>query len=60
MSPKLEIHRKDDNHKTYFLHKYHRCPKEVKIMKAFQQTLFKILTYYNFCLFTLKQTKSTN
>ena len=44
MSPKLEIHRKDDNHKTYFLHKYHRCPKEVKIMKAFQQTLFKILT----------------
>ena len=33
MSPKLEIHRKDDNHKTYFLHKYHRCPKEVNIIK---------------------------
>ena len=33
ISPKLEIHRRDDNHKTYFLHKYHRCPKEVNIIK---------------------------
>ena len=45
MSPKLEIHRRDDNQKTYFLHKYHRCPKEVNIIKeGIMQTLFKILT----------------
>ena len=45
ISPKLEIHRRDDNHKTCFLHKYHRCPKEVNIIKeGIMQTLFKILT----------------
>ena len=45
VSPKLEIHRRDNNHKTYFLHKYHRCPKEVNIIKEGRmQTLSKILT----------------
>ena len=35
MSPKLEIHRRGPppQNKTYFLHKYHRCPKEVNIIK---------------------------
>ena len=45
MSPKLEIHRRHDNHKTYFLHKYHRCPEEVNIIKeGIMQTLFIVLT----------------